>query len=145
VHERFIARVPTALLVAVVVSGCELQSQGDFDAQPFDTSVQIDRQYQAVYADVVRGARLCWGAGPVVGTMPQAIQLDAQLYPDLGYGEVYSYASGTVFAPQSLVRIEQRGSGAIVSVKAGPVAFAQASVIDPPLRWARGEVRCGLR
>jgi len=27
------------------------------------------------------------------------MDIDAQLYPDLGYGEIYHYASGTVFLP----------------------------------------------
>lgn len=102
-----------------------MQSQDSFDAKPFEVSYQISRKYQAAYADIVRGARKCWGAGPQITTLPQATQLDAQLYPDLGYGEIYSYASGTVFMPQALVRVERSGNGAVVRVKTGPQGGAQ--------------------
>lgn len=135
-------KVLFVLPVIGTLAGCEIQSQEAFDAQPFDTTVGVSRQYQAVYADVLRGARQCWGVGPVVAAMPQAYQLDAQLYPDLGYGEVYSYGAGTVFAPQALVRIERSGAGATVSVRTGRIAGSQALFVQPALHWAEGNIGC---
>ncbi len=126
-----------------LLAGCELESQESFDAKPFAASYEVARNYQAAYADVVRGARKCWGAGPQITTLPQATQLDAQLYPDLGYGEVYSYASGTVFMPQALVRVERSGSGAVVRVKTGPQGGAQSLFQNPPRDWAMGALKCG--
>lgn len=125
------------------ISGCELESQATFDAKEFDSTSYIPRNYQAAYADVLRGARKCWGSGPVVTAMPQATQLDAQLYPDLGYGEVYSYASGTIFMPQALVRIERSGDGSTVSVKTGPQAGKDTLFVRPPFEWATGKIECG--
>ena len=137
------ARILSTIVLFALVAGCELQSQDSFDAKPFEVSYQISRNYQAAYADIVRGARKCWGAGPQITTLPQATQLDAQLYPDLGYGEIYSYASGTVFMPQALVRVERSGNGAVVRVKTGPQGGAQTLFRGPPQNWANGVVECG--
>lgn len=136
-------RIVLTAISLIAAAGCELQSQESFDAKPFEASYQVQRNYQAVYADIVRGARKCWGSGPQVTTMPQGIQLDAQLYPDLGYGEIYSYASGTVFMPQALVRVERAGNGAVVQVKTGPQGGAEALFRRPPREWAMGSTECG--
>ena len=134
------------LLAAVaVVTGCSLQSRESFDAQPFEAATTVSRNYQAVYADVLKGARTCWGDGPVFtgSALPNAANIDAQLYSDLGYGEVYHYASGTVFLPYALIRIEREGAGAKVSVKTGIQAGAVKLFREPPLRWATGDFTCG--
>jgi len=137
--------VVLAAISMILVAGCELQSRESFDAQPFSASVTVSRNYQAAYADIVKGARKCWGDGPVFtgSVLPNGMNIDAQLYPDLGYGEVYHYASGTVFLPYVLVRIDRAGNGAKVSVKTGIQSGAKKLFGDPALRWATGDLSCG--
>lgn len=137
-----INKILSALTLSVVLSGCAIQSQESFDAAPFITEVAVARNYQAVYADIIRGARLCWGSGPIVSAAPAAMDIDAQLYPDLGYGEIYHYASGTVFLPYVLVRVERSGSQTVVRTKTGPAANARAVFSDRAIRWANGDVTC---
>lgn len=134
-----------AVAAFVGVAGCSLQSQESFDAQPFGATVTVSRNYQAVYADVLKGARKCWGGGPVFtgSALPNSIATDAQIYSDLGYGEIYHYATGTVFLPYALVRVERSGNSAKVSVKTGIQAGADKMFREPPLRWAAGDLTCG--
>jgi len=134
-------RIIAPILLATL-GACEIQSQASFDAAPFTAQERIERNYQSVYADVVRGSRLCWGSGPLVTAAPAALAVDAQLYPELGYGEVYHYASGTVFLPYVLVRVERSGSGALIKTKTGPAAQAKTLYSDKALRWAQGNVSC---
>lgn len=131
-------------LAAFTVPACTLQSQESFDTQPYDVDVAVPRNYQAVYADVVKGAQKCWGATPYFGTMPQSDQLQTDLYPDLGYGEVYNYASGTVFMPRVLVRIDKAGETARVRIKTGMTAGKETTYRRPALKWASGDTSCGV-
>lgn len=126
----------------VGTAACEIQSQDSFDAKPYDADVVVPRNYQAAYADVVKGARKCWGAGPSVTALPQGMELDANLYPDLGYGEVYHYSSGTVFMPRALVRLDKAEEKTRVRVKVGPVGGGEKFFRDPAVRWASGEIIC---
>lgn len=130
------------MALGLSLAACAIQSQESFDAAPFTAEATVARNYQAVYADIVRGARLCWSSGPMVSAAPAAMDVDAQLYPDLGYGEVYHYASGTVFLPYVLVRVERSGNQTIVRTKTGPAANAEAVFSDRAIRWANGDVTC---
>ncbi|WP_449042324.1 hypothetical protein [Paracoccus sp. (in: a-proteobacteria)] len=129
-------------VIVVGTAACEVQSQDSFDAKPYDADQVIPRNYQAAYADVVKGARNCWGSGPQITALPQATELDANLYPDLGYGEVYHYSSGTVFMPRAYVRLDKAGDQTRVRVKVGPVGGADQLFRDRAVRWAGGDVSC---
>lgn len=136
------SRFLVAGAIVAFLGACELQSQDNFDAQPFEVETIIPRNYQAAYADVVKGSRKCWGAGPRLMGLPSALELETNLYSDLKYGEVYSYASGTVFMPQALVRIEDAAGSAKIMVKTGPQAGKEKLFRQPPIRWARGDISC---
>lgn len=132
-----------AASLSLILAACVMESQATFDAKPFEVTQTFARDYQAVYADIVKGARTCWEPGPMItGGLPNSDILDAQLYPNLGYGEVYSYATGTVFMPRVLVRIEKQGSGSMVSVKTGPQAAKEKLFRAPPMAWATGNFTC---
>ena len=127
-------------LAFVAIAGCELQSADNFNSLPFERSDTVDRNYQAAYADIVSGARKCWGSS-TIGL--NSIDLDMQLYPDLGYGEVYHYANGLVFMPYALVRVERSNDQAHVSVKAGVQGGRETLFLEPPFKWADGIIECG--
>lgn len=129
----------TALLTA-----CSVQSHDDFAAQPFDTTLFVDRNYQAVYADVLRANRACYQPGPNVtfSLLPSSTETDAQLYTDLGYGEIYTYQAGTVIMPYYMVRIAREGSGARVSVRLGPMPIGDRIITDRVIRWSQGDLGC---
>lgn len=132
------------LLAAGALAGCSVQSHEDFATRPFDTTVQVDRNYQAVYADVLRANRACYMPGPNVtlSILPSSIETDAQLYTDLGYGEIYTYQAGTVLVPFYMVRIEREGAGTRLSVRNGPMPFGANLITDRAVRWAHGDLAC---
>lgn len=132
-----------SILSVVAVAGCDLRSQGDFDAQPFEMQQTVDAPYQEVYARFLGEARKCWRPGVVVGT-PASIELETNIYSDLGYAEVYNYSTGLVFIPTALVRIERSGNASIVKIKTGPIAGKQI-VAKRAMSWATGSGKCGVK
>lgn len=129
---------------AMTFAACDVETRSEFDARPFEASKAVQRNYQAVYADVLKGARYCWDAkpDPLPTLFPQSIRVDAQLYPDLGYGEVSSSAIGTVKLVYALVRVEKSENGAVVKVKPSRLGTGRSIWLDPPMRWADGDISC---
>ncbi len=56
------------------------------------------------------------GGLPILGSQ---LQVDGQLYPDLGFGQVTNHFSEMSMNYVSLARIERLGSGAKVSIVVG--------------------------
>ncbi|MGH1355336.1 MAG: hypothetical protein ACRBBS_09680 [Thalassovita sp.] len=142
-NMNMLARTFSAIALIAGVAACSLQSQSDFDSQPFELVQTVPRNYQAAYRNIVKAARECWGFGPIVSVAPSSIELETELYPDLGYGEVYSFMSGTVFMPYALVRVEKVAEGSKISVKTGPQAASERLYLSPPAKWAMGDMSCG--
>jgi hypothetical protein len=66
------------------------------EARPFEAEIEVARNYQAVYADTLATMRLCVRPGASFFPSPGETTLDAQLYSDLGYGEIRNGISGVV-------------------------------------------------
>jgi hypothetical protein len=126
---------------AAVLSGCD--SPNEVDARPYEVELRLDRNYQAVYAGMLATMRRCVrpGTGYFLGS--GATTLDAQLYPDLGYGEIRHGISGIVPQTYSQVRIARDGGGTKVQIKSG------RGIGEPDPRharwlsyWARSGTEC---
>jgi len=98
--------------------------------------------YQEVYRRVVNEARVCYGGGIVsIGTTATG-ELDAELYPDLGFGEVSSsMVNHGVRNYYWSAKIEKEGAGTRMTVHAGNSLDAPAATARLQ-NWAAGGSGC---
>lgn len=117
----------TALFV--LLSACTSQAQ--IDHAPIARAFTIDDNYQSVYARLNKIMRSCdWS------------ELNSQLYPDLGYGEVVSMAGDS---PLDVAKISKSGTSALVelkSIRKAVVPEAAAHAIGWMEYWAKGGETC---
>jgi hypothetical protein len=93
------------LAAAIALAAC--QPGSSFYTQPFNFEFPLEQGYQAAYARVLNATRACYSGGSIIVS---TARVEGQLYPDLGYGEVYHGESAVVPVHYSLVRIERDGS-----------------------------------
>lgn len=131
----------TFLLVLVGLSGCA--GYGDVSQQAPDTVVSVDRNYQAVYAGMVTAMRTCLNPGTTDFFHMSSAQLDAQLYPDLGYGEIVHSLSAVTTDTLEVVKISRAESGATVEIRVGnQLPYAAANSVQWLTYWAKGGTSC---
>ncbi len=95
--------------------------------------------YQALYRKVYGPASRCLVAA--VGGSTQML-LDAQLYPDLGFGEM-SQSMQSIYGRNYYlkIKIEKAGSGSKMTVSAGNTVV-NASRVKTAFGWAEGKTSC---
>lgn len=118
------------LVAAAGLAGCT--SQAGIDAQPARLTFTTPLNYQQAYANLYRGARTCLASAG-------GINVDGQLYSELGYGEVSVNGGGYMIAMEG--RVTKDDAGSQVAIKTG---FPGWEGIAP---WARywtttDSVRC---
>lgn len=127
-----------AALLAVVLTGCatnpdQLSAVADVETYTFQEN------YQEIYRRVSSQARMCLSAS--LGAYASN-QIDAQLYPDLGYGEVtYRLSNFGVNNYYFLVKIEKKGDGTLVTSQAGNT-LAPGTYMKLVRQWAHGDKAC---
>lgn len=134
---RLLLGVPALALLI----GCT--SPAEISKQPFETEFRLDRNYQAVYADILRGAKNCLNPGFMMMPGMSTFSVDGQLYSELGYGEVSTGITGSIPMTTGTARVEKDGDGALVRIRtANGIPSARASTRDSLSSWARGEKMC---
>lgn len=131
-------KIGTALL-ALVLAGCSTSS-GDLDASKsaVRSEKRYSENYQAVYRRLADTARRCQSTA---GTA--AFTVDAQLYNELGFGEVTMSLVSALY-PRNYywkAKVEKAGSGSKVSIVSGNT-LAQGRTLDQIGRWADGDTNC---
>ena len=94
---------------------------------------------QALYRKVYGPASRCLVANPGISTQ---LLLDAQLYPDLGFGEM-TFSMSSIYGRNYFIKIkiEKSGSGSMMSVSAG-YTLVNASRLATVFGWADGKTSC---
>jgi hypothetical protein len=134
-------RFGLALVSLAALSACETYS--DVATKPPDAQVEVSRNYQAVYAGILDRLRACDMVGQTNFPAAGESTLDAQLYPDLGYGEVIVGMSSLVPVTYSRTVVRRQGNGAIVTITVGNVApWAKETSVAWLSHWARGGREC---
>jgi hypothetical protein len=129
------------LLSGLSIASCETYSE--VAAKPPEGRVEISRNYQAVYAGLLGRMRDCGVGGDGGSILPSGIYLDAQLYPDLGYGEIVSGLAGTITATFTRTVVRRQGASAVVEVTTGSQApWAREHSVAWTMYWARGGTTC---
>lgn len=130
-----------ALIGCVMLAACV--SMQEHDAKPYGLSFTVQKNYQAVYADTLRVMRQCFNPGNGYFLSPVTEQMSADLYPDLGYGEITRYQANYVAIPWSTTRVERHGTAALVSIKTSSQApYAQRQTRAWLAYWAKGGNAC---
>ncbi|MEZ2220734.1 hypothetical protein [Rhizobium sp. RCC_161_2] len=132
-------RILTAALLSALV-GCsnnpDTLAQNKYSA---NTEKSFPENYQALYRKIHDPASRCLVGSPGVATQ---LILDAQLYPDLGFGEI-SYSMSSIYGRHFFwkAKIEKAGSGSKISVVSGN-SLSRDKDIRSVLRWADGDMNC---
>ncbi len=126
----------------VFMAGCS-NSVGSGSFEQSKSSARDERtfpeNYQALYRNVHDTASRCLAGSPAVATQ---MILDAQLYPDLGFGEL-SYSMSSIYGRHFFwkAKIEKAGSGSKISVVSAN-SLSRDRDIRSVYRWASGDTSC---
>lgn len=121
------------IMAAVVLSGCGASTQQELERTA--SNVQTFRyaeNYQVVFRRISGSAKKCLAGDFLLAHGGEVV--DAQLYGDLGFGEVSNYMSHALLPRHHFTaRIEREGSGAQVTIRAEHANYVRS--VD---QWARG-------
>ncbi|MBB6304482.1 hypothetical protein [Rhizobium leucaenae] len=131
--------VAAAGLVAGLVGCSTTPEQLETSKSTATQSRDFPDNYQALYRKVYGPASRCLVAS--VGGSTQML-LDAQLYPDLGFGEM-SYSMQSIYGRNYYMKlkIEKAGTGSKMTVSAGNT-LVNNSRIAMVFGWADGNTGC---
>lgn len=133
-------RKPAALLLGLtaVVAACSPNPTNLRASTPEQVTTYAEN-YQEIYRRVASEARLCYRGS--VGAYASA-EVDANLYSDLGYGEVQNsvinYGTHNYYWT---AKIEKDGDGSKMTINAGNTLSASATTATLQ-RWASGGTGC---
>lgn len=122
--------------VAIGLAACGPTASRDLYTPSQTTEVSIPENYQAVYRRVSIRARECLQQENLLGGARWTV--DAQLYGELGYGEVTYALSQFSQSYIAAAKIAKDGTGARVTIAATAPRWAKAFE-----GWARGGSDCG--
>ncbi len=115
--------------LAVAVSACT--TQGQMDAAPVQKTAIFSENYQLVYDRLNKGIRHCYST---------PVTVDAQLYSELGYGEITLLAHGH---PMQSVRITKADGGSKLEMRSlAPSQSVRAGSGNWMEYWAHGGSSC---
>ncbi|NEI70977.1 hypothetical protein GR212_15460 [Rhizobium lusitanum] len=125
-------------LVLACLAGCSTSS-GQLESAS-GTATQTRKypdNYQALYRKVLEPAQRC-----LAGGISNRLTVDAQLYPDLGFGEITD--SRTSIAGRNYyikVKISKAGNGSEMTVWSGNT-LAKSHDMNLVFSWAEGKTEC---
>ena len=95
--------------------------------------------YQALYRKIHDPASRCLVGSPGIATQ---LILDAQLYPDLGFGEM-TYSMSSIYGKDYFwkAKVEKAGTGSKLSVVSGNM-LGQERSLRKVVGWAEGDTSC---
>ncbi|MCZ4260972.1 hypothetical protein O4G76_09000 [Limimaricola sp. G21655-S1] len=118
---------------ALALAACTSQTQ--LETTAFQRQFSLAENYQAVYARSNSQMRECFAVGMA------EFNVDGQLYPELGYGEIIFGVNGMFgYQPYNQIRIDKNGTGATVSLKS--LTQTPQSSMNWLEYWTKGGQRC---
>ncbi|MBY3043700.1 hypothetical protein [Rhizobium leguminosarum] len=128
----------TSLSIACILSGCSTTPEAlEKSASAARSEKSYAENYQEVYRRLADTARRCRST-----TGSAAFTVDAQLYNELGYGEITM--SMVSIYPRNYywkAKVEKTASGSRVSAVSGNTSAQDRSLADV-MRWADGDQHC---
>lgn len=125
--------------MALVLAGCS-STPADLEAKAAPTIQAYPENYQEIYRRVSTTAKRCW-AEPINAQAQMAV--DAELYPDLGYGEVtlslINWGTRNYYVS---TKIERAMAGSKMTLRSGnSIDETRAKLVQ---QWAAGSAECRL-
>lgn len=121
-----------ATLATLTLSACV--SQADLSDKYDDTVINYAENYQVIYKRVVDQAKACQSGQTGIAS---ALMVDAQLYPDLGFGDIAvrlsNLGTNTYFYT---AKVSKNGSGSTFTITGAP------RVVKQVVGWANGSKKC---
>src|SRR3569623_578104 len=128
-----------AASIALQFHGGSSSTPQDLETKSAPTDRTYTENYQEIFRRVSTTAKRC-EAGNMNAVSSMAV--DAQRYPDLGYGEISrSLIDMGARNYYWTAKIEKVGTGAKMTLRAGNTINNQ-TMIDNDLRWADGDQNC---
>lgn len=128
-----------AAAILLALTGCSSTPEAlEGSSSAAHNSKKYSENYQAVFRRLSNTAKRCH---TTVGAA--AFTVDAELYGDLGYGEVTMSLVSTLY-PRNYywkAKIEREGSGSKLTVTSGNT-LAKGRYISDVIRWADGDTKC---
>lgn len=128
------------VILTLVMTGCvstagQLESQSEHRA-----TVESAENYQMVYKRILTQARECLDLG---GTFAASNKIDAQLYNELGTGEISYYLDNVVDMHFAVVKVRRSGDGAVVDIATGSQpGWANEKLLKQLTRWVDDDTDC---
>lgn len=127
-----------AISASLLLAGCS-STPANLESKAAPTFQTYTENYQEIFRRVSTTAKRC-EAGNMNATASMAV--DAQLYSELGYGEISrSLINYGVRNYYWNAKIERAGIGSKMTVTAGNTINNQ-SMINNVIRWASGDQNC---
>ncbi|MDA4848020.1 hypothetical protein [Hoeflea poritis] len=126
-------------LCALVLSGCVSSSQDLVESSSNKRTFTVSQNYQQVYRNISKTASQCLTRGIVLSSQA-SWDVDAQLYSELGYGEIDFYLNNVGKDFYATAKVERQGSGTKVTVVSRERFKDRFS--DSFQRWAKGSTAC---
>lgn len=127
-----------ALPAAIALSSCS-STPADLEAKTKAETVSYAENYQEIYRRVFSVASRC-GTGNI--SAYASFDLDAQLYSELGYGELTMSLSNLGTRNYFWkAKIERNGEGSKMTVNSGN-SLAAPKMQRDVFRWAKGDEKC---
>lgn len=127
-----------AAFASLLLAGCS-STPSDLESKAAPAVQTYTENYQEIFRRVSTTAKRC-EAGNVNATASMAV--DAQLYSELGYGEIsrslINYGARNYYWT---AKIERAGTGSKMTITAGNTINNQ-SMINNVIRWASGDQNC---
>ena len=122
------------VLLALVVGGCGATTKTELEhSAPQAQIFRYPDNYQAIFRRVSESAKRCLAGEFLLAHGRMAI--DAQLYSDLGFGEISHYLSHALLPRHHFsAKIERDGEGSKMTIKADAAMFIRFAD-----QWARAQ------
>lgn len=130
--------IAAVVVFSALLAGCS-STPSDLEAKSAPVTQTYTENYQEIFRRVSSTAKRCESGN--VSAMA-SLQVDAQLYSELGYGEISrSMINYGVRNYYWMAKIEKVGTGAKMTVRAGNTVNNPA-MINNVIRWAGGDQGC---
>lgn len=121
--------------IAAVIAGCSTTQQDLKQNASVSRAIDFKENYQEIYRRVYTNARECMHGGMFMSHA--SINVDGQLYNELGYGEISIYLDNVLKNYYATARIEKSGTGAKMIVHAGN-SLGSDRTAQQLIDWANG-------
>jgi len=130
-----------ALCAALILAGCDQPAK--LEAAPWRLEATRAENYQAVFASTLSTVRRCTKPGSQFVGASGGRTVDAEMYSELGYGEIRYGIAAAVPVTEAILRIEKAEGGTRILSKGLATVYDEGSMhAGWALYWAKGGTQC---